>query len=248
MIMRRILIVGATSAIAQATARRLAERGVALCLMARDRQRLEIMREDLITRGARQVEILVLDINRIEEQAATLEQAYAALPGGLDAALIAVGELPDQARCEREPNLMAEVFQINLVGVACLLGHLANYFGARGRGCLAAIGSVAGDRGRGSNYLYGSAKGGLDLLLAGLRHRLYRRGVTVLTIKPGFVDTPMTAHLPKNFLYASPERVAADIEAALLNNRREIYTPWFWRWIMLIIRLLPQWLFLRTKL
>ena len=125
---------------------------------------------------------------------------------------------------------------------------LANYFEKRGEGTLAAISSVAGDRGRQSNYVYGTAKAAVNTYLQGLRNRLYSKGVHVLTIKPGFVDTPMTAHLRQGPLFASADRVARDIVKAIEKKKCIIYTPWFWRWIMLLIRLIPEPVFRRLKL
>jgi short-subunit dehydrogenase len=128
------------------------------------------------------------------------------------------------------------------------LSILANYFEKRGEGTLAAISSVAGDRGRQSNYVYGTAKAAVNAYLQGLRNRLYSKGVHVLTIKPGFVDTPMTAHLKQGPLFASVDQVARDIVKAIEKKKCIIYTPWFWRWIMLVIRLIPESLFRRLKL
>ena len=125
---------------------------------------------------------------------------------------------------------------------------LANRFEQSRGGCIAVISSVAGDRGRQSNYVYGSAKGGLDRFLQGLRNRLYRAGVAVVTIKPGFVDTPMTAALPKNALYASPRQVARGVYRAIEARRSVVYLPWFWRPIMLLIKLLPESVFKRLRL
>jgi short-subunit dehydrogenase len=119
---------------------------------------------------------------------------------------------------------------------------------AQGSGTIAVVTSVAGDRGRQSNYVYGAAKGGVSRFLEGLRHRLHQAGVKVIDIKPGFVDTPMTAAFRKGPLWVGPEQVAKDIERALDRNRADVYTPWFWRWIMLAVRALPNALMHRTKL
>ena len=139
-------------------------------------------------------------------------------------------------------------FQINLVSVVSLLTLLANYFEKQGKGCIAVISSVAGDRGRQSNYIYGAAKGGLTIFLQGLRNRLSKAGVCVLTIKPGFVITPMTENFKKGFLWAQPQQVAKAIVSAIRRRKNVIYVPWFWRWIMLVIRNIPENVFKRMSL
>jgi decaprenylphospho-beta-D-erythro-pentofuranosid-2-ulose 2-reductase len=110
------------------------------------------------------------------------------------------------------------------------------------------IGSVAGDRGRAGNYIYGAAKSAVETYLSGLRNRLASSGVSVITIKPGLVDTPMTAHLPKTALVASASDVARAIDRAIQRHRLVVYVPWFWRWIMLTIRMLPERLFMRMRI
>jgi short-subunit dehydrogenase len=125
---------------------------------------------------------------------------------------------------------------------------LANYFEKRGTGTLAAISSVAGDRGRQSNYIYGTTKAALSTFLQGLRNRLSSKNVHVLTIKPGFVDTPMTAHLKRGLLFATPEKVAQDIIRAIAGKKSVLYTPWFWRWIMLAIKMIPETIFRKLRL
>mgnify|MGYP000704499895 CR=1 FL=1 len=129
-----------------------------------------------------------------------------------------------------------------------LLTHIANKFEEQGKGTISVISSVAGDRGRQSNYIYGTAKGALNIFMQGLRNRLHRAGVQVLTIKPGFVDTPMTADLSKGILWVQPEKIADDIYQAIKKNKNEIYTPWFWRPVMMIIKSMPGFVFNRLKL
>lgn len=245
--MRKILIVGATSAIAQATARLWAADGDQLFLVARNADRLQAVAEDLRVRGAARVETRVLEATAWEAQAEVLDSAWAAL-GGLDAALIAHGSLPDQRACQRDAALTRRELEVNALSVLSLLTQLANRFEAQGHGTLAVIASVAGDRGRQSNYVYGAAKAAVGVFLQGLRNRLHRAGVRVVTIKPGFVDTPMTAAFPKGPLWASPERVARGIHKALERGPEVVYLPGFWRWIMLVIRLLPEPLFKRLQL
>ncbi len=243
----RVAIFGATSAIAQATARLLAKRGARLHLVARDAAKLEAVRADLAVRGAGAVTTALADLDDPSRHAALVDAAIEAL-GGLDAALIAQGILPDQAEAARDPESARRSLHTNFVAPALLIGVLAERLEARGAGTLVAISSVAGDRGRASNYIYGSAKAALSTYLDGLRGRLHARGVRVVTIKPGFVDTPMTAHFRKGALWASPARVAEGIVRAMERGTAVAYVPWFWRPIMLVIRLIPEAIFVRLKL
>jgi decaprenylphospho-beta-D-erythro-pentofuranosid-2-ulose 2-reductase len=246
--MRKVLIIGATSAIAEATARVFAARGDALFLVARDGERLRAVAADLAVRGAMRTETATLDVADFAAHAAVLERAEREL-GGIDVALIAHGTLSDQARCEASAEALRREFDVNAVATLALLTDLANRCAARGAGTLAVISSVAGDRGRQSNYVYGSAKAAVTTFLGGLRQRLAKSQVRVLTIKPGFVDTPMTAGIAnKGALWAQPDRVGAAIVKAIDRGRNVVYVPWFWRWIMLVIRHIPEPLFRRLKL
>lgn len=242
--MRKVLVIGATSAIAEATARLFAADGDALFLVGRNAAHLEQIADDLRTRGAARVDTLVMDANDLCAHEPMLARAEEAL-GELDIVLIAYGTLPDQAACERDVDLALAAWQTNAASPMALLTRLANRLEARGHGTLAAISSVAGDRGRKTNYVYGSAKAALTTFLEGLRHRLHGRGVQVLTIKPGLVDTPMTEAFEKGLLWSTPERVARDIHRAIRRQREELYTPAFWRFVMLVIRSIPRWLFKR---
>ncbi|MFZ5585278.1 MAG: SDR family oxidoreductase [Thermodesulfobacteriota bacterium] len=245
--MRRILILGAASAIAQAVARLFAAEGDALAIVGRDRRKLMAVAEDLRLRGAGAVHERVQDLARCEDHPALVDWALAAL-GGLDVALIAHGSLGDQAGGQADYAVAARELNVNFLSHVSLLTILANHLERQGGGVLAAVSSVAGDRGRQSNYVYGAAKAGLSAFLGGLRNRLAPAGVAVVTIKPGFVDTPMTAHIPKGLLWVGPEWVGRDIHRAILRRRDVVYTPWFWRWIMLAIRLAPEAIFKRLKL
>ena len=245
--MPKVLIIGATSAIAQEVAKIYAAAGSQLILVARNSQKLQQVAQDLRVRGADNVEILSLDLTdneRYEEIIVTTDK----LLGGIDIALIAHGTLPDQKACEASINDTLQELQINLLSTVSLLTLLANYFEKQGSGCIAVISSVAGERGRQSNYVYGAAKGGLSIFLQGLRNRLCKAGVCVLTIKPGFVITPMTADFKKGFLWAQPRQVAEAIVTAIQKRKNVVYVPWFWRWIMLIIRNIPENIFKRMSL
>lgn len=244
--MRKILIIGATSAIAEACARRWAMRGDALFLLGRDGQRLHAIADDLRARGAADVAVATLDVNDHEAQEAAIEGARVAL-AGLDIALIAHGTLPDQESCDHDAGLMLAQFHTNASSTLALMQRLAVLFESQGEGQLAVISSVAGDRGRASNAVYGAAKAAVSTYASALRQRLHRRGITVLTIKPGFVDTPMTARFRKGALWATPERIARGIVNAIDRGRSVVYLPWFWRPLMTIIRLLPEFIFRRMR-
>lgn len=245
--MQKILIIGATSAIAEATARRFAQQGARLYLLARDRERLAGLANDLKIRGAASVGHAVFDANDFDRHEAVLDRAIQELEG-LDTALIAHGTLGDQKACEKNFSLLLRELNTNAISVMSLLTHLANRLEAQGHGTIAVIGSVAGDRGRQSNYVYGTAKGAVSIFLQGLRNRLYKRGVHVLTIKPGFVDTPMTAAFKKGLLWAQPDAIAQSILAGIEKKRDEVYAPFFWRFIMAIICSIPEKVFKRLSL
>ena len=245
--MRKILIIGATSAIAEATARLFAEAGDALYLVGRDKVKLEAVVSDLNVRGASATHSEVLDVLDYERHEAVINAAIDAL-GGLDVVLIAHGTLPDQKACEHSFDLTRKEFEINALTTISLLTHLANYFEEKRHGTIAVISSVAGDRGRQSNYIYGSAKGAVSIFLQGLRNRLHKSGVSVVTIKPGFVDTPMTLNFKKGPLWVKPDTVAKAVFKQTFNKSREVYIPFYWRIIMQVIRLIPETLFKRMSL
>ncbi|ARP84100.1 short-chain dehydrogenase [Bordetella genomosp. 8] len=243
-----IVIVGATSAIAQAVARRYAREQASFFLVARDRQKLDLVASDLQARGAARVQTYCMDATDYAGIEAMCMAAWQALPP-VDVALVAHGTLPDQARTETDWEYALKEFRTNGESAIAFLGALANRFESQGRGVLAIIGSVAGDRGRGSNYLYGAAKAAIDAYASGLRARMFKVGVHVLTIKPGFVATPMTAglDLPAK-LTAQPDKVAADIVRAIARRKDVLYTPGFWRLIMTVIRSLPSFILKRSNL
>jgi decaprenylphospho-beta-D-erythro-pentofuranosid-2-ulose 2-reductase len=242
-----ILIVGATSAIAIACARKWLEGETVFYLVGRNGDRLGQVASDLAARGAL-VHTNMLDLNTFDRHSAMLDDCFSKL-GRVDIVLVAHGTLPDQPACEQDPKLAIREFSGNGLSVIALLTDLANRMEAQKSGCIAVISSVAGDRGRASNYLYGAAKSAVTVFCSGLRGRLSRSGVQVLTIKPGFVDTPMTQGLalPK-LLLATPDKVATDIVKAVDRRRDTLYTPWFWRFIMLIIIHIPNAIFKRMSL
>lgn len=246
--MKRILIVGATSLIAEHCARLWAAEPTRFALAARDAAKLAVVAQDLRVRSPQ----AKIDLHTPSfEDAAAIDEFVGSVfeDGPVDVALIAHGLLPDQARCEHDPALVQRALVINAVSPVLFAEAIARRMEAAGRGTIAVIGSVAGDRGRQSNYVYGAAKGLVERYLQGLRHRFAGTGVRAVLIKPGPTDTPMTAEFrARGVKLAAPERVARDIVTGIEKGRAVVYTPWIWRYIMLAIRHVPEFLFVRTKL
>ena len=246
--MKRILIIGATSAIAHACARLWAARGCDFFLVARSADRLQVTAADLEGRGARTVTLHEMDATHFAEHPRMLADCLQVL-GQIDVVLIAHGTLPDQRACEQDVGLALQEFITNSASVIALLTLLAQHFELQRCGTLAVISSVAGERGRPSNYLYGAAKAAVSTFCDGLQARLFKVGVHVLTIKPGFVDTPMTQGLSlPAALLAQPEQVAERIVNGIARQSTSLYAPGFWALIMLVIRSIPQPLFKRLNL
>ena len=224
------VILGATSAMARAFARLLAEEGQALILAGRDMDDLERLAADCALRGAAEARAMRFDTRAPRHDAAILD-ALEASEGTLNAAVF-VGAMPPQAEIDADPARLAGVIEDNFTGPARLLHRLAPMIEARGRGTVVGVGSVAGDRGRLGNYVYGAGKAAFDTYLSGLRNRLGRAGGHVVTVKPGFVDSAMTWGIEGMFLVAPPARVARDIRRAVARARNTIYTPGFCPLIM----------------
>jgi decaprenylphospho-beta-D-erythro-pentofuranosid-2-ulose 2-reductase len=244
---RRVLILGATSGIAQNVSRCFAAEHARLFLVARDPEKLKTLPGDLKIRGAESVETCEADLTDDSSFPLIISKSVAVW-GGLDAALLAHGTLPDQMSVENDPALLRNSIEVNYVSAVSLLMQLGKAFEDQRSGVLAIIGSVAGDRGRRSNYVYGSAKAALATFVAGLRLRLAAANVQVVLIKPGWVSTPMTAHLPQNFLFASSEQVGRGVYKAIISPRPIVYLPWYWKWIMRMIRSLPEPVFAKLNL
>lgn len=245
--MKKILIIGATSAIAEHCARLWAARGDALFLVARNQDRLNTIAMDLSVRGAGIVSTYQLDLNEITEQQAMLDAAEAAI-GGMDTVLIAHGTLSNQKACEQSAEETLAEIKTNALSTIALLTLIANRFEAKRNGTIAVISSVAGDRGRASNYVYGSAKAMVNAFTSGLRQRLHKSNVAVVTIKPGFVDTPMTASFKKGLLWAKPATVAATIVRAIDRRKDEVYVPVFWWGVMMMIKTIPSFVFKKISI
>lgn len=247
-----VLVVGATSPIGRALALESGSLGHPVFLAGRNRDELERLARDFEVRTQCPALALEVDFEDPESRAAFLPKIQAALAESslrLAGAYLTVGTMaPDEVEARMDPRAIARLYQVNLVAVVEVLEGLARELEGQGSGFLSVLSSVAGDRGRQSNYLYGSAKAGLTTYLAGLRHRLFPQGVTVTTVKPGFVDTSMTFGKVDSPLTASPKAVARTIVAATRRGKSEVYAPWFWGWIMTIIRWLPEAIFHRSKL
>lgn len=245
---RKIIILGATSAIARAFARDYARDGATLALAGRDAERLQETAADLEARGAAKAAVFALDLADAAKARTALSSMAEAI-GGADIVLLAYGVLGEQAEAERESNAARAVLDINFTSAALWSLAAADLLKAQGGGALAALSSVAGDRGRQSNFVYGAAKGGLSIFYQGLAHRMAQSGVHVVAVKAGFVDTPMTAAFKKGPLWASPESVARAVRVAVEKKRGPfVYAPSFWRYVMLAIRATPAPVFHRTKL
>jgi decaprenylphospho-beta-D-erythro-pentofuranosid-2-ulose 2-reductase len=242
-----IIVFGASSRIAQEYCRIAAARHDLLFLVGRNETSLQAIASDLRIRGSRRVAFCVADLDDLSGHERIVEQAESELEG-LTHALVAHGVLPDQQAATGDFRIVERTILTNFTSVASICERLARRFAEKRRGVIAVIGSVSGDRGRGSAYVYGATKAAVETYLSGLRNRLAHDGVTVITIKPGFVDTPMTAHLRKNLLFASARTAALAIDRAVERRNPVVYVPWFWRWIMLVVRALPERLFMRMTL
>jgi decaprenylphospho-beta-D-erythro-pentofuranosid-2-ulose 2-reductase len=244
---QRIVILGAASGIAEMTARIWAAEGARLILVGRDAARLEDIATDLKMRGADGATTWPLDCANADA-ASQLDKMVEAL-GGLDVLLLAYGTLGDQAVLEHDQNAVAKLIQTNFSSAVawCLAARVI--LEKQGAGALLVIGSVAGDRGRRSNFIYGATKGGLARLVEGIAHNLAPLGARAVLVKPGFVETPMTANVAKKgLLWAQPERVAPLIAAAARRGGPIVYVPAFWWFLMLIIRHLPTFIFNRLNI
>ena len=246
---RKIIILGALSAIAEAAARKWAEQGAHLLLVGRERERIEAIAADLRIRGG------LADIYEGDLAGTDAEKAFAEMVeqlGRVDVVLLAYGVLGDQRLAETNPAEASRILTTNFTSAAAWCLAVAKVLERQRRGVLIVIGSVAGDRGRGSNYVYGAAKGGLGILVQGIAHRLASSGARAVLVKPGFVDTPMTAAIAKKgLLWAKPQKIAEIIVQASMPNAPTspvIYAPSFWRWIMYVVRFMPNFIFHRTQL
>jgi len=238
--MKNVLILGATSDMAQAIAKKYAAEGWGLQLAARNMELLEPVAGDLRVRSSANVQTLEFDAADF----ACHGRFYEALETKPDAVICVFGYMGDQLLARTDLDEVRKTIDVNYTGAVSILNVVAADFEQRGHGAIAGISSVAGDRGRQSNYIYGSAKAGFTAYLSGLRNRLAKSGVHVMTVKPGFCRTKMTESLElPAVLTAEPEQVAIAVFQGLEKKRNTVYTLWMWRWIMLIIRHIPEFVF-----
>jgi len=247
---KRIAIIGANSRIAECCARLWAVEGTKFFLAARDRERLARIHADLGVRVGNPNDIHAISFDALDYHAFPgIAEAAEKHLGAVDIVLIAHGTLPEQALCEQDLDVARGSLEVNGLSAVLLAQAFAGRMASKHQGVIAVIGSVAGDRGRRSNYVYGAAKSMVDRYLQGMRHRLGPEGVQVVTIKPGPTDTPMTADYNQpGVRLADPEAVAKRIVEGIAARRTVIYAPGIWRWIMLIIRHIPEWIFRRMRL
>lgn len=246
--MASVLILGATSGIGKAVAAEFARHGKSLVLAARDRSELEAVTTDLSLRYGVATCAIELDALDSAGREQSLHRAWQSCGESCEGAVMSIGYLGSPSRAEREWAEAKQVLDVNFTAHIALLQWLARQFASQGSGYICVVSSVAGDRGRQSNALYCAAKGGLNIYLQALRNRMHHQGVRVLTVKPGYVDTGMTYGKPGMFLVAAPERVAKDIYHGIEHRRDVIYTPWFWRFVMLAVRLIPERFFKKLRL
>lgn len=244
-----ILIIGATSDIANSIADKYCSQGANLILVARNQDKLSIIRQHLLLKynlDDNQIHTFThdaTDINSVD----TLFKYTINVFKQIDILLITYGILPNSNNVFNSDDIH-NTFLVNFTSQINYINHFIPLFQSQKNGTIAVIGSVAGDRGRQSNFIYGTSKGAIEIYLQGLRNKLFEYNINVLTIKPGFVDTKMTSNIPKNFLFVSPEKVAQDIIKAIEKRRNVIYTPFFWKYIMFIIKSIPENIFKKLKL
>lgn len=241
-----LLILGANSDVANAVALEFAAKeNASITLASRNLELLEKKAGDINIRSSVSVQAVAFDVTDPDSH----RTFYEGLDPKPDVVVAAFGYLGDQSRAQADFTEARKIIDTNFTGAVSILETVAGHFERRGKGTIIGIGSVAGLRGRQSNYVYGAAKGALGIYLSGLRNRLNKRQVQVITVLPGFIDTKMTAGMGlPGLLTASPQQVARDIHAAYLKSKDTIYTRWFWRWIMAIIRAIPESIFKRLSL
>jgi decaprenylphospho-beta-D-erythro-pentofuranosid-2-ulose 2-reductase len=243
--MPTVLLLGASSDMAVAIARKFASTGCSIQLAARNAGRLQPLQSDLTIRYNIACSIHEFDA----EQPSTHAAFFTSLPALPDITISIFGYLGDQQKAESDWKECERIIMVNYTGAVSILNIVANEYAATGKGTIVGISSVAGERGRQSNYFYGSAKAGFTAYLSGLRNRLFHKNVHVLTIQPGFVYTRMTEGMPlPKLLTATPDQVATSVYSAITKKKNLVYVKWFWRWIMLIIKSIPEFMFKKLKL
>ena len=242
-----ILVIGATSAIARSVSRLYAVKNAKLFLLARDEERLRESAADLELRGASSVKALNYNAENTDKHSAIVEAAVESL-GSIDIALICHGNLPNQEECQADYEKAENAIRVNGLSVISLCTEIVNRLRKQKKGTLAVITSVAGERGRQPNFVYGAAKSMVSTYLQGLRGSLVTDNVHIVDVRPGLVDSPMTAHLRKGPLWSSPESIASSIIKGIGKKRHVIYAPSYWRLIMLLVCVIPENIFKRIKI
>lgn len=244
-----VVILGSTSSVMRAVAARFAAEGCNLVLAARDAEENARIAQDIHVRYGVGVAVMPLDALAFDDHGRFVSQCVETLGEGLEGVVLGIGHMTGQDEAARDVDAARMVIDVNYTAPVSLLNCFANHFEGRRKGFLAALSSVAGDRGRQSNYIYGSAKAGLNVYLQGLRNRLHPANVQVITLKPGFMDTKMTRgmKLPRA-LTASPEAAGRAIHRAIRRRRNTAYILWYWRPVMLVIRAVPECVFKRLKM
>lgn len=240
------LVLGASSSVARAFARAAAEDGAEIILAGRDLDDMTRTAEDVSIRAGREVEVVAFDAEDVSGHAAFV--ADLTRRAGLLNVFLAFGAMPEQDEIDADFTLAERTIAVNYTGAVSVLHRLAPYLEKQGDGHVVVLSSVAGDRGRLKNYVYGSAKAGLNAYLQGLRARLFRKGVSVTTVKPGFMDTDMTWGIEGMFLVASPDKAARACLKAAKRRRHVVYVPFFWWGIMNIIRHIPEFIFKKMNI
>jgi decaprenylphospho-beta-D-erythro-pentofuranosid-2-ulose 2-reductase len=243
----RVLILGAASGIGRALAAEFASHGYDPILAGRDLAELQLLASDLALRYRVNAQIQSFDILDFAALESSLASCLARAGNSLEGVVLCIGCMVDHETAFADLLETRRMLDTNFTGAALTLQIMAQYFELQRKGFICALSSVAGDRGRQSNYMYGAAKSGLSTYLQGLRNRLYHAGVRVITVKPGFVDTRMTYGRPRLFMVAAPEAVARDIYNAIQKGKDVVYVPWFWQIIMLVVRAVPEGLFKKLR-
>lgn len=240
------LIIGSTSGMAEAVARAWALKGDQIILVARSAAKLEVQKSDLVLRGAKSVDVHALDLADETAHQSLVDKIFSTAK--VDTVLMAQGVMYTQDDCEQSFKKSMETVNINYLSVMSLCNKMITKFEAQGQGLIAVISSVAGDRGRQTNFIYGASKAAVQCYLSGLRGRLFKSKVQVTDIRPGFVSTALTATMKQGPLFVPAEVAAESIVKAIESKKSVAYVPWFWCWIMLVIRCIPEFIFKRLKI
>jgi len=245
-----VLIIGATSAIAEECSKQLISKTKSIFLYGRNKNKLEKIAKDLEVRGLKNVSYDTFDAEKHSFQAKNMIHNVHSNIKGFDTAIFSHGLMLNHEECEKSINQTKNILDINFLSMVSYLIAVSQYFIKRGHGGkIIVISSVAGDRARISNYIYGASKAALSFFCDGMNQKLQQHNINILVVKPGFIDTPMTANIKnKGFLWSTPEKVAKDIIKNISKRKRILYTPWFWKIIMIIIKLIPRKLLIKLGL